>query len=112
MKRRHRRSLVQFMSLFSVFHGSSWDGWRAVLTRLTVTVHELFLIVGRGAGKSIIAAMLACYYASRSYTRVPGERIFVGVFAPDRKQAGVTFRYIVGLMRSVPELAALIENQT
>ena len=34
------------------------------------------------------------------------------MFAPDRKQSRVTFRYVVGLLRSVPELAVLIERES
>ena len=41
----------------------------------------------------------------------PGERIYVGCFGPDRRQASLTFRYVVGLLRSVPEPAALIERE-
>ena len=52
--------------------------------------------------------LIACAFASRGYKRVRGESIYIGIFAPDKKQAGVTFRYVVGLMRSVPALAALI----
>lgn len=84
----------------------------AVLARLTPNVREFFAIVGRGAGKSRIVAPLACFFASRDYVRAPGEFIYIGVFAPDRKHAGVTFRYVLGLLRSVPALAALIVNET
>src|SRR5687767_6298081 len=97
-----------FMHLFDEFRAASWNGWRAVLARLTPNVREFFAIVGRGAGKSRIVALLACFFASREYPRAPGEFIFIGVFAPDRKQAALTFRYVVGLLRSVPSLAALI----
>jgi hypothetical protein len=103
---------VAFLSLFPEFRAPSWDGWRAVLSRLTPDVREFFAIVGRGAGKSRIVAVLACLFAVRKYPRVAGEHLYVGVFAPDRKQAGITFRYIVGLMRSVPSLSALIVGQT
>jgi hypothetical protein len=105
-------SLVAFLALFPEFRAASWDGWRAVLARLTPAVRELYCIVGRGAGKSRNVAVLACAYAARSYARASGEHIFIGVFAPDRKQAGITFRYVVGLMKSVPALAALIQSQT
>ena len=101
-------ALLAFMNLFPEFRASSWDGWRAVLGRLTDAVREFYAIVGRGAGKSRIVALLACFFASRSYPRAPGESIYIGVFAPDRKQAGITFRYILGLLRSVPALAKLI----
>ena len=103
---------VEFMALFEEFRAPSWDGWRAILARLTPEIRELFAIAGRGSGKSRIVALLACAFASREYARAPGESIFVGIFAPDRKQAGITFRYIVGLLRSVPALAALIVAET
>lgn len=101
-------TLSAFMNLFAEFRDPSWDAWRGILARLTPEVREFFAIVGRGAGKSRIVALLACFVASRAYKRVPGEHVYVGVFAPDRKQAGVTFRYIVGLLKSVPALAGLI----
>lgn len=105
-------TLLDFMNVFAEFRPSSWDAWRGmVAARLTRTVREFYGIIGRGAGKSRFVALLACFFASREYPRVPGERIYVGVFAPDRKQAGITFRYIVGLLKSVPALAALIENE-
>jgi hypothetical protein len=69
-------------------------------------------VVGRGAGKSRVVALLACCVASREYRRAPGECIYIGIFAPDRKQAAVTFRYVVGLLRSVPSLAALVVAET
>jgi hypothetical protein len=103
---------VDFMSLFVEFQHPSWQGWRAVLARLTPDVREFYGICGRGSGKSRIVGLLACFFASREYRRVPGEFVYIGVFAPDRKQAGVTFKYITGLLRSVPALAALIVNET
>lgn len=105
-------TLLEFIALFEAFRGPSWDGWRAVLARLSGDVRELFVIAGRGAGKSIVSALLACFYATREYRRAPGERIYVGIFAPDRKQAGVTLRYVAGLLKSVPSLSALIEAET
>jgi hypothetical protein len=104
-------NLPDFMNLFDEFRAASWDGWRAVLARLTLNVREFYAVVGRGAGKSRIVALLACFVASREYLRAPGEFIFIGVFAPDRKQAAITFRYVVGLMKSVPSLAALIVGE-
>lgn len=104
--------LLGFMSLFPHFRAPSWDGWRGILARLTSAIRELFIIAGRGSGKSMIAALLACAFASREYPRAPGEFIYVGVFGPDRRQAGITFRYILGLLRSVPELDQLIVNET
>jgi hypothetical protein len=96
------------MNVFAEFLAPSWAGWRQHLARLTPSVREFYAIVGRGAGKSRIVALIACWFATREYRRVPGEFVYIGVFAPDRKQAGVTFRYVVGLLKSVPALAVLI----
>jgi len=100
-----------FAALFEEFRAESWAGWRCILARLTPAMREFYAIAGRGSGKSRVVALLAACYAAREYRRAPGERIYVGVFAPDRKQATVTFKYVVGLLRSVPELEALIENE-
>lgn len=105
-------NLLAFMQLFAEFKAASWSGWRAVLARITPGTREFWGIVGRGAGKSRIVALLACAFAVREYQLAPGENVFVGVFGPDRKHATITFRYIVGLLRSVPSLAALIVNET
>jgi hypothetical protein len=100
------------MDLFPEFRASSWDTWRTILGRLGPQVREFYAIAGRGSGKSRMVAVLACYFAARDYRRAPGEAIYIGVFAPDRKQARVTFRYVVGLLRSVSALAALIVKET
>jgi hypothetical protein len=105
-------TMLEFMNLFPEFRKSSWDAWRKVLARLVDRVRELWVIVGRGAGKSRIVGLLAAAYAVREYRLAPGENIYVGIFAPDRKQAAVTFKFVVGLLKSVPELAALIVAET
>jgi hypothetical protein len=106
-------TLLDFAALFPEFSAPSWDGWRAVLARLTDAIREFYAAVGRGAGKSRIVALLACYFATRDHARrAPGERIYVAVIAPDRRQAAITHRYILGLLQSVPALAALIVNVT
>lgn len=96
--------------LGDTFAGATWATWRAVLkaahalaltdderaaietltnrqTLPTAPVRELWLLLGRRSGKSIIAALLAVWATCcRSYTLAPGE---VGVFmviAADRKQ--------------------------
>ncbi len=108
-----QHELLAFMNLFPELRESSWDGWRThVASKLTSAIREFYGIVGRGAGKSRFVALLACFFASRSYRRVSGEYIYVGIFAPDKKQSGVTFRYVVGMLKSVPVLAALIVNET
>lgn len=102
---------LAFARLFQEFQSASWAAWRAILARLGADVREFYAICGRGAGKSRIVALLAACFATREYRRAAGERIYVGVFAPDRKQARITFRYVVGLLRTIPELAALIERE-
>ncbi|MGE0361462.1 MAG: hypothetical protein AB7H93_12155 [Vicinamibacterales bacterium] len=100
--------LLKFMTLFPEFRAASWDRWRKELKRIGPTTREFYCIKGRGGGGSRIAALMAAFYGTRAYKVVPGERIYVAVLAPDKKQSGVTFRYVVGLMRSVPALDALI----
>lgn len=122
--------------LGSAFQGENWATWRtvlkaafaldltdderAVVTQLTQRqtlpsspVRELWLLLGRRSGKSIIAALLAVLATCcRSYQLAPGE---VGVFmviAADRKQARVIKKYISGLLRAHPSLEALIDNET
>lgn len=76
---------------------------------------EAWLICGRRAGKSFILALvavfLACFYDYRRYLQ-EGERGTIMVIAADRKQARTIMRYIGGLLRGVPMLARLIENET
>ena len=122
-----------FRRLWSEFDADSWRGWGAIedavfglspadpelvrkVTGRTVLptspVAELWAIVGRGGGKSRWSARLAVYFATgRKYKRAPGERIYVGVFAPDRKQSAITLRYIVGLLRAVPALDRMIQRE-
>ena len=76
---------LAFARLFPEFHAPSWAGWLDVLGRLTPEVREFYAICGRGAGKSRVVALLAACFASREYRRAPGERIYVGVFAPDQQ---------------------------
>jgi len=104
--------LVAFMLLFPDFRPASWDRWRKELARVKPGVREFWCIKGRGGGGSRIVALMACFYATRAYKVVPGERIYVGIFAPDRKQAGLTLRYVIGMMHSVPALSALIVTES
>ena len=131
-------NVLQLMTrvLGETFAGETWATWRAVLsaafaldltpderaivasltqrqTLPTSPVRELWLLLGRRSGKSIISALLAVWATCcRVYTLAPGE---VGVFmcvAADRKQARVVKRYISGLLRAHPSLEALIEKET
>ena len=122
----------EFRALFTEFNAPSWHGWNAIedaifaqpcdralvlkhtkrATLPSEPVSEFWAIAGRGAGKSRFCGRLACYVAcARRYRRVAGESIYIGVFGPDKAQARVTFRYVVGLLRSVPALAALIVSE-
>lgn len=122
----------------AVFSGETWSAWRALLVALfglaptpeqaelirrctgrttvpTVPAKELFCIVGRRGGKSRMAAALAVFLACfKKYESVlaPGEIGVVMLLATDRKQARVLKRYIAGLLRAVPMLAALIASET
>lgn len=76
-------------------------------------VSELWLVVGRRGGKSLIAALLAVFLACfKTYPLAPGERGVVMVIAADRRQARVIKRYVAALLNSVPMLARLIEKET
>lgn len=123
-------------ALGSTFHGESWDVWRAVLraahalpvsddervllerltgrdTLLDRPCRELWLLLGRRSGKSIIAALCAVYATTcKTYTLAPGETGICMCIAADRKQARVVKRYISGLLRSHPSLEVLIANET
>ena len=100
--------LGEFMNLFAEFRASSWDGWREVLARISGSTREFYAVVGRGAGKSRMVALIACAFATREYERAPGEYVYVGVFGPTKAQAAITYRYIRGLFRSVSQLEGLI----
>jgi hypothetical protein len=131
-------NVLQLMTrvLGSTFAGESWATWRAILkaahaldltdderemvsllteraTLPSSPVRELWLLLGRRSGKSIIAALLAVWATTcRSYILAPGE---VGVFmviAADRKQARVIKRYVSGLLNAHPSLAVLIAQET
>ena len=131
-----RPNILQVMGLFpSEFGGDSWNAWRvflAALFGLPVTEAAVFreftgrttlpmapfreaaLVCGRRAGKSRILALIAVYLAAfidwLPWLAV-GEVATVAVIAADRRQARVVMRYVVGLLRQLPALAALIESE-
>ena len=127
-------SIVSLMRLFGAeFGGESWAGWRVVVKAIfgvelaaseldtfraltgrsvapTSQAREAWLVVGRRAGKSIIAALVAVYLTTcRSYHLAAGERGVFMVIAADRRQARVVRGYIGGLLHAHPSLEALIE---
>ncbi len=123
----------EFRSLWPEFSEPSWAAWGSVedaifgvepanpelALRITgrdrlpsEQVAEFWGVVGRGGGKSRFCARLAVYFAcGRTYRRAPGERIYVGIFAPDRKQARVTFSYVRGLLKTVPVLERMVTRE-
>ena len=71
----------------------------------TSPAREVWCIAGRRAGESRIAALLAVFVAAFRDSRdalAPGEKATVAVIAADRQQARVVFRYIVGMIETVP----------
>ncbi len=122
--------------LGKTFCGESWAAWRAllsgfdglplsndeaaVLRDLTgreppqTALEELWLVVGRRGGKSIISALLAVIVAVtfEALGRLAvGEVATVMVIAEDRKQARTVYRYIAGLLHSCPMLKRLIKTE-
>jgi hypothetical protein len=119
------------------FKGSSWDAWRvflAALYALPLTaeqlevyrrhtgrtdppiepLHEAWLVIGRRGGKSFtlatIAVFLAAFHDWRPYLG-PGEIATIMIIARDRRQARVIKRFVSGLLREVPMLRTLIEDE-
>jgi hypothetical protein len=121
-----------------LFTDASWLAWRAFLTALfglplsddQVAIYractgrsdapaaafiEAALIVGRRGGKSRVLALIAVVLATlRDYTPflAPGEVGTVAVLAANRSQARAIFRYVSGLLRAVPLLRPLIQDET
>ncbi len=120
------------------FGGPTWDTWRAFLGALfglklnakqlaayrqytgrsTAPVEpfrEAWVIAGRRAGKSRVAALVAVYLAALKDWRpylAPGEVATVMVLAADRRQARVVFRYCRALLTDVPLLRPLLIGET
>jgi hypothetical protein len=116
--------------------GESWRTWRAVVAAAfgepltdaelaifsnvaggrsppTKRVRELWAVVGRRAGKSRMASVLAVYLALfQRHELAVGEVGTVLVVAATQQQAGVVFRYIEGLLRASPVLARSIAGST
>lgn len=88
-------------------------GYRACTGRTTAPTtpaREAWIIAGRRAGKSRVAAAIATYLAcfvDHTAVLAPGEVGTIMLLAADRKQARVLFRYIRGLLE-LPLLAGLV----
>lgn len=120
------------------FRSDSWDAWKAFLCALfalpmtsaqfeifksctgrskapTEPFSEVWVCCGRRAGKSLVAALLAVYFACfrNDYEKylAPGERVTLMVVAADRKQARTIFRYVRGFLNEVPLLRQSITSE-
>jgi hypothetical protein len=126
-------------SLFGrYFQAESWTAWRVFLAALfglpldpdqrplferftgrttapTSPLQEAWLVVGRRGGKSfifaVIAVFLACFRDWKAYLG-PGEVGTIMIIAEDRAQARVIKRFISGMLRDIPMLARMIEDET
>jgi hypothetical protein len=125
-------TILQLMDLVGLT-ARSWDNWRSVLALLfglapadpallreitgraelpSEGVSEAWIVAGRRAGKSIVMSLIAIYAAVfRTYVLSPGEVGTIRIVTPDRRQARVLLRYIVGLMSVVPSLAGAIARR-
>jgi hypothetical protein len=119
-------------SLFGrVFRGDSWANWKTLLAGYyglpvpdpalwrtltareppTEAAKELWLAIGRRAGKSQIAALLAVFEACFTDYQdqlSAGEVATTMVIASDRRQARVVMRYVRGLINSSEILRRLV----
>ena len=121
------------------FRGPTWGAWRvflAVLFGLPLTSEQLAIYQQahrpQHATDTAAARGLACDWAARRQelssspsspcsshaSRIggrylgPGEVGTIMIIAADRRQARVIMRYCLGLLKSVPMLAQLIEGET
>jgi hypothetical protein len=120
------------------FQGDTWDAWRVFLAALfglpmddaalaTFRHHterqsaperpfrEAALVIGRRGGKSrvlgLLAVFLGCFRDYAPYL-APGEVATIPIIAADRKQSRSIFRFMLGLLRSVPLLAGMLAAET
>jgi hypothetical protein len=78
----------------------------------TTAPRELWEASGRRSAKSFRAALKAVHAAGcRRYTVAPGERPTVLLLAADREQATIDFRYVRGIIDSIPDLKALVTRR-
>lgn len=115
-------SFTAWRALLCGFYGleltpDELEHWQAVTGRTgppTAPSEELWLAVGRRGGKSQAAALIAVFEAFFSDFRprlAPGEVATVMVLAADRRQARNVFRFITGLVDSVPMLSVAVTRR-
>ncbi|MEO7189493.1 MAG: hypothetical protein ABI051_00405 [Vicinamibacterales bacterium] len=123
-----------FLRHFPQFLAPSWRGWRSIAAALFGQTPEdpafvlrvtgrstlplralkaLFAAIGRGAGKTFFAMVIAAYVAvGRVYRLGPGENVYVCIFSPTKRQSTIAFRYVLGLIKSVPSFTQMIVRET
>ena len=77
--------------------------------------NEAWLICGRRAGKSLLAAFIVTFLAVfRDYSSIlqPGAHATAMVIAADRKQTRNVLDFINGFFKHIPALARLVESRT
>lgn len=124
----------RFVELFPEFLAPSWAAWRSIgaaimgeppedpgfvlrvtgrATLLLKLAYAVFVGAGRGSGKSRFVGLWATFMAvGREYKLAPGENVFVTVHSPTKRQSIITFKYILGLLKSVPSFAAMIVRES
>jgi hypothetical protein len=81
----------------------------------SIPAREMWVVVGRRGGKSLIAALIAVYIACFRRGHVPTDPsgwAVVVVLAADREQAKVVLRYVAGLIDGAPMLARMGHSRT
>jgi hypothetical protein len=79
----------------------------------TARVDELDVLVSRRAGKSRMAAAIACYLACFQQHRLAaGEQAHVLVLSPTKQQSAIIFSYALAFLQESPILRAKIKNVT
>jgi len=120
------------------FAGESWEPWKACLAALfglkmteaqaalyrectgcialpTKPFREGALVVGRRGGKSRALALIATFlgaFVDHAPFLAVGEVATIVIITPSKQQARTCLRYIIGLLRATPALAAMIEGET
>jgi phage terminase large subunit-like protein len=76
-------------------------------------VSELWACIGRRAGKTRVAALIASFIgAIEQHNLAPGEEGFVLVIGPSKPQARLALKYAKGFLERSPVLRRLITNVT
>lgn len=123
-------SVLDFLRLFGDrFAGSSWRPWRSVLAAMSGLTPEdpdlvqavtgrtrfpagwfgqVWAIIGRRGGKSLIAAVIVLYLAvCRVVTVQAGEVLRIAIISPTKAQGRVILNYVKGLLAVMPPLSGV-----